>query len=199
MATTINASTTGGLIQTADTSGVLQLQSNGTTMQTVDSTGSYGQLMCGTAQATTSGTSITFGSLPPWVKRITVMANQISTSGSSNILIRLGTSGGVVSTGYLSSTGNLGAGGNSVTVGTNGFAIVTAVSASNLYTGTLVLTNISGNSWVATGLIIPTVNSNPMLPSGSIALSGTLTQLVLTTSNGTDTFDNGSINILYEG
>ena len=39
MASIINASTSSGIVQTADTSGILQLQSNGTTIATISSTG----------------------------------------------------------------------------------------------------------------------------------------------------------------
>jgi hypothetical protein len=34
---------------------------------------------------------------------------------------------------------------------------------------------------------------------GSVTLSGTLDRIRLTTANGTDTFDAGSVNIMYEG
>ncbi len=67
----INASTSSGLVTSADTSGTIELQSNGTTRLTVASTGAYGQLVSATAQASTSGTSIDFTSIPSWVKRIT--------------------------------------------------------------------------------------------------------------------------------
>jgi hypothetical protein len=83
MSVTINASTSSGLVQTADTSGTLALQGNGTTQFTVDSTGAYGQIKSGTAVASTSGTSIDFTSIPSWVKRITVMFDSVSTNGSS--------------------------------------------------------------------------------------------------------------------
>ena len=43
-----------------------------------------------TAQASTSGTSIDFTSIPSWVKRITVMFNGVSTNGSNNLLIQIG-------------------------------------------------------------------------------------------------------------
>ena len=42
MAITINASTTNGLVQTADNTGILQLQSNGTTNATLDVNGNFG-------------------------------------------------------------------------------------------------------------------------------------------------------------
>ena len=90
MAVTLNASTSSGLVQTADTSGTIELQSNGTTKLTVASTGAYGQLVSGTAVASTSGTSIDFTGIPSWVKRITVMFNGVSTSGTSFKQIQIG-------------------------------------------------------------------------------------------------------------
>lgn len=47
----------------------------------------------GTAQNTTSGTSIDFTGIPAGVKRITVMFNGVGSSGTSAFLIQLGTSG----------------------------------------------------------------------------------------------------------
>jgi hypothetical protein len=59
----------------------------------------------GTAVASTSGTSIDFTSIPSWVKRITVMLNGVSTSGTSIPLIQLGDSGGIENTGYSAVAG----------------------------------------------------------------------------------------------
>ena len=42
MATTINASTTAGLVNTADTSGILQFQTNGTTVAQTDTSSNFG-------------------------------------------------------------------------------------------------------------------------------------------------------------
>ena len=61
----------------------------------------YNGLQSSTAQATTSGTSITFTGIPSWVKRITVMFNGVSTSGTSPVQIQLG-AGSVTTTGYSS-------------------------------------------------------------------------------------------------
>ena len=58
--------------------------------------------------------------------------------------------------------------------------------------------NISGNSWVATSVIKTTANS-ASYSAGDVTLSGTLDRVRITTVNGTDTFDAGSINILWEG
>ena len=201
MATIINASTSAGLIQTADTSGTLQLQSNGVTQQTIDSTGSYGQLARGTAQASTSGTSIDFTSIPSWVKRITVMFNGVSLSGTTSYLLQLG-AGSVTTTGYLgyySAQENSGT--PAVTANTSGFP-VNANNAGNLRYGTARFVNITGNTWVCDGVFVGTNSAavaSYFTTGGSIALGGTLDRVRITTVNGTDTFDAGSINILYEG
>jgi hypothetical protein len=197
MATIINASTSAGLIQTADTSGTLQLQSNGVTQQTIDSTGSYGQLARGTAQASTSGTSITFSSIPSWVKRITVMFQGVSTSGSSLVQVQIG-SGSVVTTGYASTGLYVYTSGTNSTTATTGF-VINASGAAGVRTGQLSIANISSNTWVASGTLSDTSSGVTYVTTGVLALSGSLDRVVVTTVNGTDTFDAGSINILYEG
>jgi len=197
MSTIINASTSSGLIQTADTSGTLVLQSNGTTMQTIDSTGSYGQLKSGTAVASTSGTSIDFTGLPSWVKRITVMLTGVSTNGTSNLLIQLGYSGGIENTGYTSAGGYIqNASASGVSTSTAGFIFNTA-SASNSIFGSITVCTIGSNIWVAQGLV--TAASVPFMMAGGKTTTGTLDRVRITTVNGTDTFDAGSINIMYEG
>lgn len=194
MAVTLNASTSTGYIQSADTSGILELQSNGTTQFTVASTGAYGQIKSGTS-VTASGTSVDFTSIPSWVRRITVMFNGVSTNGTSNLLIQLGTSGGVVSSGYVSGawTSN-----TSNAASTAGVIITGANTAAATHYGTALVCNISGNSWV-TNYAGGWGSGSADVGGGSIALSGTLDRVRITTVNGTDTFDAGTINILYEG
>jgi hypothetical protein len=198
MATIINASTSAGLIQTADTSGTLQLQSNGVTQQTIDSTGSYGQLARGTAQASTSGTSITFSSIPSWVKRITVMFNGVSTSGSSYIRFQLGTGGTPTTTGYAATASTAGPTWGGSGSSTSGFDSYGDNNASWTRSGAIVFTNITGNTWICSGSYQYTA-AYQVLFSGVITLGGVLNMVRITTVNGTDTFTAGSINILYEG
>jgi hypothetical protein len=196
MAVTLNASTSSGFIQTADTSGTVEIQSNGTTKFNVASTGAYGQLVSGTAVASTSGTAIDFTSIPSWVKRVTVVFNEVSTNGSSGTLIQIGTSSGVVSSGYLSTSV-----GTAVSAGvsnyTTGFGIRND-SDSYVMSGHMVITNISGNIWISSHTTKVSTAVCP-LGAGSVTLGNTLDRIRFTTVNGTDTFDAGSINILYEG
>lgn len=200
MAVTLNASTSTGYIQTADTSGDLALQSNGTTQFTVSSTGAYGQLKSGTAVASTSGTSIDFTSIPSWVKRITVMFSGVSTSGTSPIGIQLGDAGGVETTSYVSTGQSLATGGTTATAPTNIFAMMASAGAATTYSGTafISLLDSTTNTWVFTSSLTAG-GSTVLTGTGLKALSATLTQVRVTTAGGTDTFDAGTINILYEG
>jgi hypothetical protein len=153
------------------------------------------QLILDTAQASTSGTSIDFTGIPSWVKRITVMFNGVSTSGTSFRLVQIG-AGSVTTSGYLSYCNQFDSA-PSTTSSTQGFLIAENFTAATLSYGHVVITNISANSWVYSAVF---GDSTPAvtLAGGSITLGGTLDRVRITTVNGTDTFDAGSINILYE-
>ena len=153
----------------------------------------------GTAQASTSGTSIDFTGIPSWVKRVTVMLSSVSTSGTSSLRFQLGDSGGIENTGYASNalTSSTSAAINTAN-STAGFDGGSIASSSNVLNGALVLTNVTSNTWVCQGSISNTGDSRFMSISGGKSLSDTLTQVRITTANGTDTFDAGSINIMYE-
>ena len=205
MAVTLNASTASGLIATSDTSGNIELQSNGTTKATVSSTGlAIGQynpsaslITSGTLQNSTSGTSIDFTGIPSWVRRITVMLAGVSTNGSSNYVFQLGTSSGVVTTGYINYGMNFGSSGGTGAGYTNGFNSK-GPAAGDLTSGSIIITNLTSNTWTAFGMTAAGAAATGYLTAGSIALGGTLDRVRITASNGTDTFDAGSINILYE-
>ena len=196
----LNASTSSGFIQTADTSGELNLQSNGTTKLSVLSTGVSGTLVQGTAVASTSGTSIDFTGIPSWVKRITVMFSTVSTNGTSIPQIQLGDSGGVETSGYASGGGFITtAAGVAVTTATSGFIIYSNISAASL-SGSIILSLLGSNTWVAQGILYQSASTaNVTQTAGTKTLSDVLDRVRITTVNGTDTFDAGSINILYEG
>jgi hypothetical protein len=154
----------------------------------------------GTAVATTSGTNIDFVGIPSWVKRITVSLSGVSTSGISEIQFRLGTIGGVEITGYLGLSSYIAAGSAGSSSYTTGFGMYNSVLTTSNRHGAIVFTLIGSNNWSANGLIADTIAGTivncPI--AGSKALSGTLDRIRLTTVNGTDTFDAGSVNILYE-
>ena len=187
---------------TTNTNRTLTLPDEAGTMLTSASdltgvTGVPNPLTSGTAVASTSGTAIDFTGIPSWVKRVTVVLQGISTDGSSAYLVRLGTSGGVVTSGYVSSGNQLNPTSSS-TSSTAGFNFVID-SAGYICTGNIVFNNISSNTWVASyTLSLTGVATGSAVGGGQIALGGTLDRVRITTVNGTDTFDAGTVNILFE-
>ena len=181
------------LVLTGDTSGQVTLAApavagtNTLTLQAATATMSVNTLS--TAVPSTSGTSIDFTALPSWVKRITVMFNGVSTNSTSNYLIQLGTGSTTFTTsGYVSSC--------RTAVNTSGFLIVDGPTAASLVSGAITLTSFSGNTWVSAG-VLQISGGGAYYSSGVIALAAQLTAVSIT-SVTPDTFDAGSINILYE-
>lgn len=165
---------------------------------TVSVNGVSSNIVSGTVQNSTSGTSIDFTGIPSWVKRITVMLNGISKSGTANFLVQLGTSGGVTTTGYVAKAGFVGSGGTGGVSSTSGFLTGGDALGTIFVSGAFVFTNVSGNIWVGALSASTDPNNYSVCGGGTVTLSGTLDRVRITTTNGTDTFDAGSINILYE-
>lgn len=213
---TISAGTTltTGLVHTSDTTGDLVIQTNGTTEAArfdtsqnltvagivASSTGTLYPLKSDTAK-TATGTSVDFTGIPSWVKRITVMFNGVSVSGSSNIQVQIGDSGGVENTGYVATAFGVANTGNIMTAAssTSGFPVTSVGSANNTIAGSLIISLQTGTTWVVNGSVSQTVGGTGGFSSGGTkTLSDVLDRVRITTVNGTDTFDAGTINILYE-
>ena len=155
-------------------------------------------LTAGTAVTTTSGTTVDFTGIPSWAKRVTIMYSGVSTNGTSRLVLQLGTSSGINTTAdYSYCVTESGVYVNSTT-GTSFFTSYTVYAAS-LHSGSVTLTNITGNSWVMTGNIsVMNGGVQGWTINGSKTLPAKLDRIRVTTVNGTDTFDAGTINILYE-
>ena len=189
-----NATISGLTYPTADGTANQVLTTNGSgTLSFAD----RGRMVLETAQATTSGTSVDFTGIPSWVKKITVMFNGVSTSGTSQLLIQLGDSGGVETTGYNSGTFYAGGTSTNTASSTAGF-IIEVNAAAGAHYGPIQFTYFGSNSWHGSGWVKTNTNTYAST-MGEKTLSDTLTQVRLTTVNGTDTFDAGSINLLLEG
>ena len=149
----------------------------------------------GTAVASTSGTAITFTGIPSWAKRITVILSGVSTSGTNNYIVQLG-SGSATTSGYLGNVGNRA----QETAFNTGFMLSPTNAAAQIANSVITIVNLSGNIWVESSIMGYNASSNsPAFGSGQISLSGTLDRVIITTVGSTDTFDAGSINIMYEG
>jgi len=156
----------------------------------------YDSIQRATAQASTSGTNIDFTSIPSWVRRITVMFQGVSTNAANNLIVQLGTSSGIVATGYLSSLASVSAGTGGNVNATNGF-LVSSSNAASVVSGIITITNLTSNTWVYSS-VTKSSTTLATYAAGDISLAGVLTQIRITDTAGTGTFDAGTINILYE-
>jgi hypothetical protein len=160
------------------------------------STGTLYPLTSGTAVASTSGTALDFTGIPSWVKRITVMFNGVSTNGTSHQLIQIG-AGSIANTGYTSTGIFTNSGSTTAGASSTAGMLMYVNSATDTRSGTLIFNLVSGNIWVSNHCVkISTTGS--VFGGGDVTLGGVLDRVRITTVNGTDTFDAGSINILYE-
>ena len=153
-----------------------------------------------TEQASTSGTSIDFTSIPSGVKRITIMFVGVSTSGTSDIIIQLGDTGGIEASGYNGTTADVSPSG---TVEVNygaGFVAVAALGAGSVEHGSIVLSleDSAQFTWAAAGILSASSATVIDVSAGTKSLTAELDRVRITTAGGSDTFDAGAINIQYE-
>jgi len=155
-----------------------------------------GAITSGTAVASTSGTSIDF-TIPSWVKRITAMFSAVSTSGTSDVIVRLGTGGSPETSGYVGSVARDAAGAGNLS---SGILLVetAATTAAQVIQGNLMILNLTSNTWTFNGDVGKSNSAGVYTVAGYKSLAGVLNLVRITTVNGTDTFDAGSINLLYE-
>lgn len=153
------------------------------------------QILTIPAVATTSGSSIDFTGIPSWAKEITLNFIGVSTNGTSTMTVRLGTIGGVESTGYLHAASQLGVGTNN---STTGFDCYSTASAS-INHGQYMFSMVSANTWTMTGNLGFSNTGSQQVVAGSKVVSGILDRIRLTTANGTDLFDAGAVSLLIKG
>lgn len=157
-----------------------------------------GGITLGTQVNSTSGTSIDITGIPSTARRVTLIFNGVSLSGTGLPLIQLGTSSSVETTGYLGSVSS--AGGTSQPFST-GFQTANGgggTGAALLRYAQFIFTNMTGNTWVMSGIEAQGTTANNNYCAGTKSLSAVLDRIRITTTTGTDTFDAGTINIVYE-
>jgi hypothetical protein len=196
------------IVLLGSTSGSCTLQEQavaGTTTLTLPTfNGTVGLLVSGTvnggaANPLSGGTSVDFTGIPAGVRRITVMLSGISGSGTSAFQIQIGDAGGIENTGYVGTGANIGVSATTITANSAGFLLTAGSVAANNYSGIAFITNVTGNTWVSSATLSQQSGGGAIyVSSGTKPLSDTLDRIRITTVNGTDTFDAGSINILYE-
>jgi hypothetical protein len=169
----------------------------GNTSVIADPGGAGGMSLVSMNPVTASGTSVDFTGIPSWARRITVMFNGFSTNGTSNYLIQVG-AGSILTSGYSSSSCLPNAGGS--TAGgtyTTGYGIFYS-NAANLIYGHLIITLFGSNTYVSSHNLGTMAVGAAASGGGAVTLSGALDRVRITTVNGSDTLDAGSINVTYE-
>ena len=148
-----------------------------------------------------SGTSVDFTGIPSWVKRITVMFSGVSTNGTSPIIIKLGTSSGIVNSGYTTFGTRLG--GNSLVsifrVDCISIMYLTPATNAGAVHGQSIITKLSDSVYTSSGSMYLDGTDGNVTGGTQSSLSETLDRIRITTANGTDVFDAGIINLLVEG
>ena len=192
------------LASSASGAGTMTVQapvtSSNQTMTLADASGTLFPFTQSTPVATTSGTTVVIATnIPSWAKRITVVLGAVSLSGTSFPLIQFGTGATptYVVSGYLSTTDNYTNNAGPIGTSTAGFRIGSVASDAAAWSGLYVFINIGSNIWVGslggTERIV-----GVLLGGGTVTLASALTAIRLNTVNGTDTFDAGTVNIMYE-
>lgn len=145
-----------------------------------------------------TGTSVDFTGIPSWAKRITILFDGVSLSGSSPPIVQLGDAGGIEDSGYLGAASFI-----SSAVGTanytTGLALISGAGGANILHGGVIISNLNSNTWVSQAVFGRSESSATHLGASSKTLSATLDRLRITAVNGTDTFDAGTINVMWEG
>ena len=146
-----------------------------------------------------SGTSVTFTGIPATARQVVLTFTNLGTNGSSNLIVRLGTSAGISTSNYLCVASQIQSGvspSNSST--TTEFLFNIGNPSSNL-SGSITFTceSTSTNVWCGVGAGALTNFNLNILVAGSSTLSGALDRVSFTTVGGTDTFDSGNLNIAY--
>lgn len=154
----------------------------------------FGSAINSSAVVTASGTAIDFTGIPSWAKRVTVTAVGLSGSGTSRIILQLGTSGGVETTGYI---GTFFVAPSASAFPPNG-APFGGTEASTVVSSSFILTKHSGNTWSISGVVGATNAPVLLIVGGSKGLSSDLGRVRVTTVGGTDTFDGGTVNVMWE-
>jgi len=146
--------------------------------------------------ATTSGTFIDFTLPVTGVRRVSLLLGGVSTNGTNNVIVQIGPSGGVETSGYVGGGFD---GAAAFACAASGFSDGTASAAiirEAIYT--MELLDPATNAWMCQ-LVCGLSNAAGMRLLGARkALAGALAKIRLTTVGGTDTFDAGNANLYYE-
>jgi len=174
---------TDSLVKEDTVQGILDLVSGGFTQAT--------------EQATTSGTSFTFGSIPAGTTMIIISFEGVSLTSAVDIDVTIGDSGGLETSGYISRSADAAPAPGGAITSTAEF-ILWQNGTNVAVTGHMILTLKDADTfnWISSHVTADEQSGGGEFAhgAGSKSLSAELTQLKI--SGGT--FDLGSVNIMYQ-
>lgn len=179
---------TDGLVYGKDDAGTETQMSNGSTIITLKA-----------SVATTSGTYADITSIPSGTKYMVFSLYGVSSSGTSNYIVQIGDSGGIETGSYT--TNVCAYNGSGLANKTDGWHMHLGIAAAGAYYGSLILSLVdsSTNSWQGFGQCNNNNSAYMCHCVGGKDLSAELTQIRLTTTGGSDTFDAGKIGLVCMG
>jgi len=128
------------------------------------------------------------------------MFNGVSTNSTSPVQIQLGTSTSVETTGYVGSVATITTG-TGVSAFSAGFLISSGggEAGTTVRYGSLIISKLDTNTYTGIGnFSYGSSDTRFFVLAGNKTTGSTLDRVRITTVNGTDAFDAGSINIMYE-
>jgi len=147
---------------------------------------------------TNSGTTVVLSSsIPSYATEVTVAFESVSSNGSDEYLLRLGSGGSPKTTGYKVSATRCGGTSVATNTSTVGFNIRTNTAAVSM-SGVAIFVKGSSNKWVGSIVMGDLGSSTSYFTGGSVSLSGALDNIVLTTTGGTNAFDGGEATISWK-
>jgi len=153
-------------------------------------------------QATTSGTGVTFGSIPAGTKQIIVMLEGVVSGSGDGIGVQLGDAGGIETSGYISTAMHFDDNSNIVAAYSSTAGFFASVNdANDKLWGHITLTLLDAGtySWIESHTmgISEQDEDRGGFGGGGKSLSGELTQVKVMGVGGA-TFSAGSVNIMYQ-
>lgn len=150
-------------------------------------------IIVGPSLTTASGTTtIIAQNLPGTVSRIHIGFHSFASTVNSDLLVRLGTSAGLQTSGYDSVVLNSA---STTTYSTAGL-VISGASGTLATKGIMTLVKVDGNTWVSSGVASVDGGGNRAF-SGVVPLANLLTQLAVSTLGGTGTLT-GKFSVTYD-
>jgi len=149
-----------------------------------------------TVDTSTGATTYDITGIPSWARRVVIAVTGVSFT-SSQMCFRVGSAGGIVSTGYSGAISLLGA---NVSTTSLSSSIITGTSiGADTITGLVTLIRIGAlNIWAFTSCLGWTSNQFSSVGAGSVNVAATLDRVRLTTTGGSATGDAGTMFVCWE-